>query len=104
MNLGLSDKKFLKFFESFPSYKVQVSDLIKLINNEKIESVIFLVSQKKELQKEEILYIILSLGIKNPIISGLAIESKSILTRVSKLIESRSTESDYIQLMDQKKI
>jgi hypothetical protein len=91
----LSDEESLKFFKSFPSYPVQISNLIKLLNNEKTNTVLHLVSQRKDLQKEEIIFILIKSGIKDPLVSKLAAESKLILAKVADAIESR-VENNYL--------
>lgn len=91
--IEISDQETLKFLKAFPSYPVSVSVAIKMINLGLMASSVYLVKNKKELQKEEILFILIKSGIIDPQISSLAKGSKFVLSRISEEIDKRSSQN-----------
>ena len=92
--LGLSDEHVLKFLKSFPSFHIPVSSFIKLINHNYVDSALFAVKEKKDLQKDDIIYLLVRSGVKDDYISSLAIGSKILLLKIAKEIEETSGKID----------
>lgn len=85
-----SDGLVKKAINSFPTIQMSTQILIKLINDELMDSAIALVKQRTEFQKPEILFLLLNSGANDSQIIELATNTELLITKVLDSFNNRN--------------
>jgi uncharacterized protein (UPF0305 family) len=91
-----ADPSILKAIQAFPSLPISAHFLMKMINNELLETATYLIKLKKEFQKPDVLLLVMKSGSSDPDLISLFVTYPDLVSLVAKAVKDKSSRSKLL--------